>query len=734
MISNLDEAEREYRKGLALDPAAHDVYIELGKICVEKKEDERALEEYRRALEHFPDNAMLHHEIGRIYSRKKEYLLAIDEYEKARAYSTTDGYLGIDLGFAYKEIGEHEKALKELDNIPAGCVDDRHVYLLKGENYALLGDCDRAEDELKKALQCDPLNGQAKIQLGKLHGRKAEQLKSDGKYDDAVKEYVNGISCCPAESWLHFGLGRLFVMQRNYAQAINEFNTGLMNTPVVRWDVHYELGMCYVRQQQYDKAIVEFEHATQLNPDHYQPIIELAHAYAKRGDYERLNPAVERQYDKAIAELRHTAELNPDDYRPVFELGHMYARRRDYGRATEALNEAADRMEKLRGEADSGSNIDAVTQSYLTSTSNARFHEDGRKQFINKSINDAEIYEMPDCFSRPRSLCFFLTYHCNLRCIMCERVRRKPATLPLEVFGKMKEWISHAQQIEWEGGEVFLVDYFRDLLLWMGEAYPYVTQHVTTNGLLINDEWATILAQLNTRMHFSIDSVVKDTYENIRQGGNFEHLIGNLELMHNAYLKRYVDGQYTFALNYLVMKSNADELALIPDFCKRYGIRILRFSYLGASFVPEEDIFAEGNDGEIGRLRIRISEVEARCRELGVEFKCLLPLKRSNSDGWQTPSFRAPDCDTFAKKHAYRCDSPWNRLVFHADGNVTPACECRIPIGNILSDSLENIWNGDVIKLYRKCIADGVPEKICSKHCMNKQNTEQIMENILSKE
>jgi tetratricopeptide (TPR) repeat protein len=498
---DLDEAEHLYRNGLSLEPTAHEMHIELGQVYVEKKEDEKALEEYRKALEFVPDNGMLHHEIGRVYSRRREYRLAVEEFEKAKTRGVTDGYIGIDLGFAYKEIGEYEKALKELDDIPEGRVSEWQVSFLKGENYALLGDYERAEWEFSKALQCDPCNEQTKMQLAILYGQKAEKLKSEGKFDEAVGEYTKAVSCRPEESWLHLGLGKLFVFQGKYEQAIRELDSGLAGNPA-DGELHYELGMCYVQQQQYDRAVVELENALRLNARNYKTILA---------------------------------------------LGNVYAKRKDCKRETAVVNDVPEQIEKICDT----DNKDAV------SVPQGQFIQHERNH-----INNATT----ECSFKPRLLGFFLGYQCNLKCIMCERVRRNPATLPLAVFEKIEEWIPYAQQIEWEGGEVFLVDYFQSLLTRIGKAYPSIIQNITTNGLLITDEWAEILAHLNVRMHFSIDSVVKKTYESIRNGGSFERLVENLEMMHNKYSKLYADNEYTFSMNCLVMKRNAYELVMIPDF------------------------------------------------------------------------------------------------------------------------------------------------------------------------
>jgi MoaA/NifB/PqqE/SkfB family radical SAM enzyme len=341
-----------------------------------------------------------------------------------------------------------------------------------------------------------------------------------------------------------------------------------------------------------------------------------------------------------------------------------------------------------------------------------------RKAFVNKFINKAEYFDAMECFSKPLLLWFFLTYRCNLTCIMCGRGRNESAILPFEVFEKLSDWIPYAQRIEWQGGEAFLAEYFRDLVIRVGETYPYIAQSITTNGLLITEEWTKILARLKVDMYFSIDAVVKDTYENIRKGGSFERLTRNLEAMNNEYSKLYDDSEYGFNANVIVMKSNAGQLGLIPEFCKKYGIRTIRFNYLDPVVSPEEDLFAERNNEAVERLRGSISEVKEKCRELGIQFKCFLPPLQRENEKREKLMPGDMTCRASGKEYLLPCRRPWTDLLFHPDGTVQPGCACYAPVGNILSDSVEYIWNGNMMKLYRKHVVEGTPYKICSKHCL----------------
>ena len=54
------------------------------------------------------------------------------------------------------------------------------------------------------------------------------------------------------------------------------------------------------------------------------------------------------------------------------------------------------------------------------------------------------------------------------------------------------------------------------------------------------------------------------------------------------------------------------------------------------------------------------------------------------------------------------CKEPWQKLSVDWDGNVSACCgdyDRLLNIGNINKDSLYDIWNGELIKSYRKIIS-----------------------------
>jgi sulfatase maturation enzyme AslB (radical SAM superfamily) len=228
---------------------------------------------------------------------------------------------------------------------------------------------------------------------------------------------------------------------------------------------------------------------------------------------------------------------------------------------------------------------------------------------INCLVNETETLNQTRCSSGPVSLLIVVTNDCNLRCAMCPRVKEASQTLPYEAFKNIEPFFPGVSSIGWQGGEVFMAPYFMDLLRTLQENHPHISHHITTNGLLIDRQIAGILSRGRVVLQFSVDSVKKKTYEAIRIGGDFDTLLRNLDTLCAAYPPVI---EQPFSVNAVVMKQNIYDLPLFPDFCKKYRVGQIKFSYIDG--VANENLFSTGNAPMVKDLAKIMGDVETRCR------------------------------------------------------------------------------------------------------------------------
>ena len=287
--------------------------------------------------------------------------------------------------------------------------------------------------------------------------------------------------------------------------------------------------------------------------------------------------------------------------------------------------------------------------------------------------------------------------------------------LPFEFIEKVISLVPYLEILKWQGGEVFLLDYFKNLFIDIAE-YAHITQEIATNGLLINKDWAEIFSKSKVTLLYSIDGVIRETYENIRRNGKFKDLLRSLDFVNRA-RRGARDDNVRLEMHVVVMRCNYQEITLFPDFCRKHDIKILALNVLWPKIIPEQDIFTRPDEHIMNYLSQIIPEIEDRCRKYNIQLNCNLKPYVENFYISKTDSERTDMSANIETCSKLECISPWSNLHVEPDGYVKPECKCEKNIGYLAHDSLERIWNSEAMQSYRNFIRLGHADKICSRQC-----------------
>jgi MoaA/NifB/PqqE/SkfB family radical SAM enzyme len=280
--------------------------------------------------------------------------------------------------------------------------------------------------------------------------------------------------------------------------------------------------------------------------------------------------------------------------------------------------------------------------------------------------------------------------------------------MPQKTFEEVRSLLPYLEHVIWLGGEVFLSDYFKELLEET-KNFPQLAQRINTNGILIDEGWAEKLFQNNIELIYSIDGVSKDTYENIRKGANFNDLIKSLEII-NSKREKYKNKDFHLRMNVVIMRSNYHEIGGFIDFARQYGFDLVQLMPIVGEDTAEHIFSTKYKDEKIwGYIYSETEKLKAKAKEYNIELLNSLPALDVSS---QEPAEVRFDID------GPFCYLPWQQLLIYPDGNVRFGCFCDDPIGNVLENSIEQIWNSDKAQVYRKKISSNNYQDLCGSRCV----------------
>lgn len=172
----------------------------------------------------------------------------------------------------------------------------------------------------------------------------------------------------------------------------------------------------------------------------------------------------------------------------------------------------------------------------------------------------------------PKKFEFSISNSCNLECIMCDGIyssairknREKLPPIPRrysdELLESLRKYLPHLENINFLGGEPFLVAEYQRIWDMLIEDNLHVCCTVSTNGTQYNKRVERILEQVPMSFSVSMDGATRETVESIRVNGNYDEIIENAKRF-----RQYAREKKTnFSLSFCFMRQNWHELG---DYC-----------------------------------------------------------------------------------------------------------------------------------------------------------------------
>ena len=296
--------------------------------------------------------------------------------------------------------------------------------------------------------------------------------------------------------------------------------------------------------------------------------------------------------------------------------------------------------------------------------------------------------KIPDA---PYRMDLALTYGCNNNCAHCyNEPGRGKKMLNFEqwktVLDKLDE--TGVPHVVFTGGEPTLIPFLPDLVAY-ADTLGIVTGMNTNGRLLRNEELTRKLADASLdHVQVTLESIHPDIHDAmVGAKGAWEETVAGIRMAvrHNIWINT----------NTTLLKSNASPEAIyaLSDFLKELGVRTMGLNALIYS----------GKGKNVG------SGLSA------AELPALLDAAKDAAEKneqrllWYTPTQYCHFDPVRAGVGYKSCSAAKYSMCVEPDGNVLPCQSWYDPVGNILNDTWDQIWNHPVCKRLRN--KEYMPEK-----------------------
>lgn len=311
--------------------------------------------------------------------------------------------------------------------------------------------------------------------------------------------------------------------------------------------------------------------------------------------------------------------------------------------------------------------------------------------------------------TRPTRIDFSLTERCNLRCRHCinhspdRTCQRSARTLTHAVLERLREDFAHASYFGFvHGGESLAVPILFDVLdaIRFARAGAPTVVHLLSNGMLLTPRHATRLVDAGvSSISVSIDGATAKTNDFIREGSRLETILEHVRSITAMRAERKLD--LRVGVSCVVTSENLHELSALTHLAADLDVDWVKLEEL----VPStEQAHAMMVDAGASQIREAIEGAMGAGRSRG-----LVMVDHTNPPRvWRCKLEQSPEMASFldADQYANRseihpCRAAWEHACVDPNGDVRSASFHGPVLGNVMAETLVELWNGAVARSER---------------------------------
>jgi tetratricopeptide (TPR) repeat protein len=314
-------SEQAWRALLKAHPSDPEPYAHLGLLQAHQQHYKQAIPLYRKALALKPSVPGLRLNLALALFKAGELKAAVPELtallKSAPPHSPEALRYTILLGMCHYGIGQYTQAAPYLKTAADADPQNLPIRLALAHSYLWSKQFNRVLDVYHEILNLDPDSAEADMLAG-------EALDEMNDSPGAIEMFRKAEKAKPNQPDVHFGLGYLLWTQKQYPDALKEFQAELANDPNHAQSLLYAAD-AQIQMNQYNDAAPLLERAVKLVPSAGLAHLDLGILAANDG-----------RNDDALREFLAAEKLAPGDVNVHWRLGRLY---RSMGRKEEAKAE-----------------------------------------------------------------------------------------------------------------------------------------------------------------------------------------------------------------------------------------------------------------------------------------------------------------------------------------------------------------------------------------------------------
>lgn len=318
---------------------------------------------------------------------------------------------------------------------------------------------------------------------------------------------------------------------------------------------------------------------------------------------------------------------------------------------------------------------------------------------------------------------------CNLQCIFCTERNGKEdkyKNISFSDFLAFKEALPFAASVQIQGwGEPLINPDFMKIFDYVAQNCKGAQISFNTNGILLDGQWVDrLLSSGNIRINISLNASTRETYKELTGKDYFDKVISNIRYLTKK-LSELNSRSFHFSVSMVCMTQNIQELPQLVDLAADLDAdSVVLRDLMVLKDERKNDSLYFHKDKTVKALKEAFDTASRRRIELDVSSFPVAyffsdPLKAYFEPGMNMPYSYIPISSPLPPEALSVCHDPWRSLIVSTFGDVMICCHSKSVMGNLFEKSLNDIWNGEGYRYFRRYVNTSTPPEDC-KTCIKK--------------